>query len=515
MFRSLSIEKKILLGVTILVAGYLASIGFSFVAGMRAEARLQHVSAAQFPLAMESRTALFTFDEAAKLYTDATMTGDEEVLGLASKKSDQAVAQLTRLAAFQTDGDNPFAAAAKEVAAHRVLGNDTYRAFSTQTDETREKVQAQAQNFSELTTRTRALLAQAADVSAAHLNTSLNDVSETTRRQRFMNAAVCAVVIVLGFGVIWLITRRSVTRPVQDAVQGLTASSESVAAVSAEMAESLQEASLSLDEVAGAAQRNGENVETAKKVSRDTLEAAQQGVASMATTQSTLKSVHGAAEDLRRAMSEQQKSSQAISTIIKTIDEIAFQTNLLALNAAVEAARAGEAGLGFAVVANEVRSLAGRSTESAKETAEMIATSLAVTKRGAESSERVFSGVQAVLAESSKVESNLAAIAAKVGEMDRLVEEINQASATQATDIQRISTAVNSLDGSRSADQHEAAVQVLRSQAGQLRELLGSLQQLVNGRRDGETSSRAGAKAGVQQSRVEAESHEVEAPAQV
>jgi hypothetical protein len=484
MVHSLSIEKKILLGVSILVAGYLASIGVSFVAGMRSEARLKRVAAEQFPLAMESRAALFTFDEAAKLYTDATMTGDAEVLGLASKKSDQTVAQLTNLIAYQPEGDIPFAAAAKEVAAHRTLGNATYHAFSAQTDETRAQVQVQAQQFAELTTRARALLAQAADMSAAGLNRSLHEISDATRRQRFLNAGVCAVVIVLGFSAVWLITRRSVTRPVREAVQGLTASSESVAAVSAEMAESLQEASHSLDEVASAAHRNGENVETAKKVSRATLEAAQQGVASMATTQTTLRGVHGAAEDLRRAMSEQQKSGQAISTIIKTIDEIAFQTNLLALNAAVEAARAGEAGLGFAVVANEVRSLAGRSTESAKETAEMIATSLAVTKRGAESSERVFTGVQAVLAESSKVELNLAAIAAKVGEMDRLVEEINQASATQATDIQRISTAVNSLDGSRSDDQQEAAVQVLRAQAGHLRELLGSLQQLVNGRRD-------------------------------
>ena len=483
MVRSLSIEKKILLGVAILVAGYLASIGVSFFAGIRAEARIKHVSAAQFPLAMESRAALFAFDEAAKLYTDATMTGDEEVLGLALKKSEQAAAQLAALAENGEDVAESFASASRQVAAHRALGEETYRAFSTQTDETREKVQAQARQFSELTVATRALIAQAAEISAGNLNTSLQDVAEATRRQRFLNAAVCAVVIVLGFGAVWLITRRSVTRPVRDAVQGLTASSESVAAVSAEMAESLQEASLSLDEVAGAAHRNGQNVNTAKVVSRATLEAAQQGVASMAGTQNTLRGVHGAAEDLRRAMDEQQKSSQAISTIIKTIDEIAFQTNLLALNAAVEAARAGEAGLGFAVVANEVRSLAGRSTDSAKETAEMIAHSLAVTKRGAESSERVFSGVQAVIAESSKVEANLAAIAAKVGEMDRLVEEINQASSAQAMDIQRISTAVNSLDGSRSEDQQDAAVQVLRAQAGQLRELLGSLQQLVNGRR--------------------------------
>jgi methyl-accepting chemotaxis protein len=512
MVRSLSIEKKILLGVTILVAGYLASIGVSFVAGTRAEARLKFISAAEFPLAMESRAALFTFDEASKLYTDATMTGDEDVLGSAMKKSDQSAAELADLATRVTADADSLSAAGRQVLAHRALGEATYRAFGSQTEANKAQVQQQAQEFATSTAQTRALLAQVADKSASSLNTSLRELGDATRRQRYLNAMICAVVVVLGFGAVWLITRRSVTRPVRDAVSGLTKSSESVAAVSAEMAESLQEASLSLDEVAGAARRNGENVQTAKNVSRATLEAAEQGVASMATTQTTLRGVHGAAEELRRAMMEQQKSSQAISTIIKTIDEIAFQTNLLALNAAVEAARAGEAGLGFAVVANEVRSLAGRSTDAAKETAEMIANSLAVTKRGAESSDRVFSGVQAVLGESAKVEANLGAIAAKVGEMDRLVEEINQASTAQAADIQRISTAVSSLDGSQSEDGQDAAVQVLRAQAGELRELLGSLQQLVNGRRGGKKTLRRPKSAAP---RTHAEAHEIEEPAHV
>jgi len=483
MFRSLSIEKKILLGVAILVAGYLASIAVNFVAGMRTEKRLEHVSTTQFPLAMASRAALFTFEEASKLYTDATMTGDEDVLTLASAKSDQTVAQLKALGEFQASEDNPFTVAAAEVATHRLLGNETYHAFSAQTEETYEAVQTLARKFSEQTARASELLTQAAEVSAAELNASLHEVSLATRRQRVFDALISLVVITLGFGAVWVITRRSVTRPVRAAVKGLTVSSESLTAVSAEMAESLQEASVSLDEVADAARRNENNVEIAKTVSRATLDAARQGVASMETTQSTLRGVHVDAEDLRRAMTEQQQSSQAISTIIKTIDEIAFQTNLLALNAAVEAARAGEAGLGFAVVADEVRSLAARSTASAKETAEMIANSLAVTKRGAESSERVFSGVQAVLAESSKTEANLAAIAEKVGEMDRLVEEINQASAAQAADIGRISAAVNSLDGSRADNSEKAAVQALRTQASGLRELLDRLQRLVDGSR--------------------------------
>mgnify|MGYP001294645683 FL=1 len=184
MFRSLSIEKKILLGVAILVAGYLASIAVNFVAGMRTEKRLEHVSTTQFPLAMASRAALFTFEEASKLYTDATMTGDEDVLTQASAKSDQTVAQLKALGEFQASEDNPFTVAAAEVATHRLLGNETYHAFSAQTEETYEAVQTLAQKFSEQTARTRELLTQAAEVSAAELNASLHEVSLATRRQR-------------------------------------------------------------------------------------------------------------------------------------------------------------------------------------------------------------------------------------------------------------------------------------------------------------------------------------------
>ena len=163
------------------------------------------------------------------------------------------------------------------------------------------------------------------------------------------------------------------------------------------------------------------------------------------------------------AMGEIEKSSGQITQIIGVIDEIAFQTNLLALNAGVEAARAGEAGRGFAVVAQEVRALAQRSAEAAREIKTLIANSTAQVDRG----------VRLV----GETGQSLDGIVAKVGEIDLLISEIARSSQEQATGLNQVNSAVNQMDqvtqqNAAMVEQTTAASANLRTEAHDLSDMM-------------------------------------------
>jgi hypothetical protein len=242
----------------------------------------------------------------------------------------------------------------------------------------------------------------------------------------------------------------------------VSSASQSLAAGSSEQAASLEETSASLEEIAGMTRRNAENATQAKALTGETRAAADTGAADM--------------EEMKRAMDAIKGSSDDISKIIKTIDEIAFQTNILALNAAVEAARAGEAGLGFAVVAEEVRQLAQRSAESAKETAGKIEDSVKRSERGVKIC--------------GKVAQSLGEIVGKAHQVDTLVAEIAQASKDQTQGIQQVNTAVSQMDritqaNAAGAEESAAAAAELNAQASVLQTSAAELLALVDGPTDG------------------------------
>jgi methyl-accepting chemotaxis protein len=237
----------------------------------------------------------------------------------------------------------------------------------------------------------------------------------------------------------------------------VTRSSQTVAEGASTQAASLEETSASLEEISSMIRRNADNSGRAKAIASQTRAAADTGAADM--------------QAMTAAMDAIKAASGNIGKIIKTIDEIAFQTNILALNAAVEAARAGEAGLGFAVVAEEVRSLAQRSAQAARETAEKIEDSIAKSGHGAQLS--------------GKVAGSLQEIVTKAREVDELVAEIAGASTEQSQGLTQVLTAVTQMDGvtqtnAASAEESAAAtldmnreVDVLRAAVAELHGLLG------------------------------------------
>jgi ABC-type transporter Mla subunit MlaD len=238
----------------------------------------------------------------------------------------------------------------------------------------------------------------------------------------------------------------------------ISASSQSVAEGASEQAASLEETSASLEEMSSMTKRSADNAQTAKDLAAGTRQAADTGASDM--------------QAMTEAMNAIKASSDGVSKIIKTIDEIAFQTNILALNAAVEAARAGEAGMGFAVVADEVRNLAQRSAQAARETAAKIEDSIHKSDHGVQISGKVAQGLQEIVT--------------KIHKVDELVAEIAAASKEQSQGIGQVNTAVTQMDkvtqsNAASAEESASAAEELNAQAEALKEAVRELQQLVGG----------------------------------
>lgn len=256
---------------------------------------------------------------------------------------------------------------------------------------------------------------------------------------------------------------------IASAAKQVSSSSQGLAAGASSQAGSLEETSASIEELTGMTRNNSQNADQAKSIAQTARESADQSAT--------------AVTKLNTAMSELKVSNSEVAKIVKSIDEIAFQTNILALNAAVEAARAGEAGAGFAVVAEEVRSLAQRSAQAAKETANKIDNALAKSEDGARISDDVAASLNGIIEQ--------------VRKLDALVTSIATASKEQSQGIGQVNGAVVQIDkvtqsNAAAAEECASASEELNAQAAELNTLVGSLLNLVGGRREGDADGQLG-----------------------
>jgi methyl-accepting chemotaxis protein len=305
------------------------------------------------------------------------------------------------------------------------------------------------------------------------------DISDESVKTGTANAAASEIIMLtsLAIGVViavllGVMLSLGITRPINRIVAGLregaeqvssaagqvSSASQSLAEGATEQAAGLEETSSSLEEMSSMTKQNADNAQQANTLAAEAKNAANSGSEAM-------ERMGGAIEDIKR-------SSDETAKIIKVIDEIAFQTNLLALNAAVEAARAGEAGKGFAVVAEEVRNLAMRSAEAAKNTSNLIEQSVNNSRNG----------VQIC----TEVKKALDEIVGSIGKTSDLVGEIAAASSEQAQGVNQINTAVSQMDkvtqqNAANAEESASASEELSSQAEVMNEVVDQLVALING----------------------------------
>jgi methyl-accepting chemotaxis protein len=242
---------------------------------------------------------------------------------------------------------------------------------------------------------------------------------------------------------------RVASSTIVDSSNTVAQGAQDLAARTEQAAANLEETAASMEQISATVASTSENTASAADVARDNAAMATQGGQVMA--------------DVVQSMQQIRDASTRIADIIGTIDGIAFQTNILALNAAVEAARAGEQGRGFAVVAGEVRSLAQRSAEAAKEIKTLIQGSV----------ERVESGVETV----ERAGSTMRDIVKASGQVDTLLGQVSEGTREQTLGIRQVGEAVSELD--RATQQNAALVEETAASAEELKGLADELARQV------------------------------------
>ena len=508
--QSWTIKKQIILGLSILilidiVAGIFTSSGIS-----KLKAFAEHISANQLRGVYLLGQIQSNENDAYNLMLQHILAATKDETDLYDARLAKADSQIDMLvtdyqqAAEMSDHDR---AALDQILADRdavrsawvpvreltleLKGGDAFALFKSQTEPAFEKLKSDLQQEIDYNK-------QIADVTAAQSVAITDNTSHLVNLSIIVMLSACtAIAFVIVRSLNRVLTHVADTlgegaHHIVDATSQLASASQTLAENANEQAASLQETSSALEQIGSMTKRNSESAQKAQTLSGETRLAAETCSQRTEEMQVAMKAIQKASTEMAVAIHGITTSSNSISKIISTIDEIAFQTNILALNAAVEAARAGEAGMGFAVVAEEVRSLAKRSADAAKETAAMIEAAVTQSQRGVEVNSKVTASIAEVVQKANGVRDSLGHIVAKAREVDSVVGQITEASKEQNSGLEQINSAINLMNqvtqaNAAGSEETASASEELTAQSMELQAGVDVLVKLVNGKSYAET----------------------------
>ena len=321
------------------------------------------------------------------------------------------------------------------------------------------------------TDRIAALLDRLNETHTKAIQKKMADNDQMATISMWVTGIIGAIGTILAI-VLGLFLNRSITLPIKRVVKGIQDGADSVSEASIQVSSASQSLAEGASRQAAGLEETSSSLEEMTSMTTHNADNAQQTKVMMSEAGQIVVDVSRRMEKMADSITEIMKSSEETGKIIKTIDEIAFQTNLLALNAAVEAARAGEAGAGFAVVAEEVRNLAMRSAEAAKNTNRLIGNTINSVKNG-----------NTLVLETREAFKKNVDISARISS---LIEEIAAASREQAQGISEMNRAVQEIDevtqqNAANSEQSASASKEMNHQAQQMKGLVKELVAIVDG----------------------------------
>ena len=454
----LSIFQKMLIAASALVIGYSLSMVQGHLSNRRVQQEFQRISGALFPAALWMREARSLFQKQVGLYEDAVMSGTPDFIEAAEAAAGRAADVLVKIAALEALSPDRVQEARSVEAALRDYtrrGSPVYRRLSDASED--EMTEGEMDAAADLAKANDALsirLGDLIDNLSGDLNTNIETTVADFDRREKLGLALFVVFQGISLLLFFRVSRTTIVRPVRRAVLALKGISDSMAVSSANVSTSSQSLADGASEQAAGVEETSSALAEMLEMTRGNRTSAREAESITAATIETIREVDDHMHRMKDAIGEITESSQETREIIKLINDIAFQTNILALNAAIEAARAGDAGMGFGVVAQEVRSLANRTALAAEKTNELIDRTAAAVRTGnglvdstLETFQKTIAGTHQLWAISERILASSEAQSEGINQINGAVRQIETIAQNAAAGAEESSAASQELAG--------------------------------------------------------------------